>query len=303
MEPSSLYFTTVSGLQRGTAVVGGHLVGEELDPSITRFMFMQNGTWGHWFDLEDIVYSTVSFPRSETGGKANVTALTRGGRLWSVVSGGEPYDVQLDVSGGYYMLNACRVKGTLFCCGVQNMVFRIQDGVVDRIDEGLFKPIEDRVDRVLESISGFGVTDVFAAGHAGKILHWNGYVWTEEPTITNLDLFSIHCSSDGSVVATGGACTVLKRSQSGIWSDLSSDNFPNSSIRGIAEYGGQIYMAASEKLLTIRDSVVEEVEVDALSHVKCRFYSISSDGERLWAAGDNALVSFDGTSWVGFEGS
>lgn len=79
METSSLYLTTVAGLQEGAAVVGGHLKSEGLEPSLTRFMFLRDGLWGHWFDVDDVVYSVASFPRSARGGKAKVTALTRGG--------------------------------------------------------------------------------------------------------------------------------------------------------------------------------------------------------------------------------
>ena len=300
MKNESLYLTTVAGLQGGAAVVGCHLASEGLDPTRTRFMFLRDGAWGHWFDIEDVVYSIASRPRAATGGKANVSALTRGGRLWEMVSGGQPSDVQLDVAGGYYMLHVSRIENDMFCCGVQDMVFRVHGQTARRIDQGIFQPLSDQVDRALESINGFGVSDVYAAGHSGKIWHWDGNTWRAEPSMTNLDLFAIRCTSAGTVLATGGACTVLRKETTGAWSDLSSQQFPTSSIRGIAEFGGEIYLAAGDKLLTIRKDIVEEIVVRELSDIPGRFYAISSDGDRLWTAGDNALLCFDGTSWSGY---
>ncbi|AEV99089.1 hypothetical protein Niako_2753 [Niastella koreensis GR20-10] len=41
MVNSSLYFTSVAGLQNGAAIVGCHLVAEGLALTITRFMYMR----------------------------------------------------------------------------------------------------------------------------------------------------------------------------------------------------------------------------------------------------------------------
>jgi len=300
MTNSSLYFTSVAGLQNGAAVVGCHLVTEGLSPSITRFMFMHNGSWGHWFDIEDVVYSIGSKPRLTTGGKANVTALTRGGRCWEMISGGEPNEVQLDVTGGYYMLNMSHIDTDLFCCGVQNMVFQVQGQSVQRIDQGIFQPLINQVDRALEAIHGFTPSDVYAAGHSGKIWHWNGKAWKAEASLTDLDLFAVHCSSSGRVIVAGGAGTVLCKDVNGTWNNLTVPEFSGCTIRNIAEFENTIYLAASDRLLRINRHAIEEVIVNELSEVKGRFYAISSDGERLWAAGDNALLCFDGTSWAGY---
>jgi hypothetical protein len=197
------------------------------------------------------------------------------------------------------MLGLSRIGDDMFCCGVQNMVFQVHDQAVQRIDAGLFQPLTGQVDRALESISGFSTTDVYAAGHSGKVWHWDGRAWTAEPLLTNLDLFAVHCESSGSVIVTGGAGTVLRKETSGAWSDLTSEEFPKAAIRGIAEFAGTTYLAAGDKLLKIAGNTVQEVVVGELADVSSRFYAISSDGERLWTAGDNALLSFDGNTWSG----
>lgn len=300
MTNSSLYFTSVAGLQNGAAVVGCHLASEGHSPSITRFMFMHNGTWGHWFDIEDVVYAIASKPRTTTGGKANVTALTRGGRCWEMISGGQQNEVQLDVTGGQYLLNMSLIDTDLFCCGVQNMVFQVKEQLVQRIDQGIFQPLINQVDRVLEAIHGFSTSDVYAVGHAGKVWHWDGAQWTAETSLTDLDLFAVHCTTSGRVIVTGGAGTVLCKEPDGTWLDLTTSEFSGSTIRSIAEFGNIVYLAATDKLLRINQQTIEEVVVNELPEVKGRFYALSSDGTWLWAAGDNALLCFDGDNWTGY---
>ncbi len=296
-----LRVANVAGLGEGAAVVGCHFRDEESDPGTTRFMFLKGDEWGHWFDVEDVVYSVTSLPRVVTHGKANVTAVTRSGRVWQLVSGGAPSELQLDVEGGYYILGGARVGTDLLCCGVQGMVFKVSETTAVRVDQGVFVPLSEHVDFVLEGIGGFSSTDIYAAGSGGKVVHWNGSTWTQEPTNVAHDLLAVCCSqSSGDVVVTGGGGLVLRREAGGEYTNLSNERLSRSPIRSVAEFGDCIYLAAADKLLSVSAAGLVEIEVEACAQFSGRFCFLSSDETYLWAAGDSTLLRFDGREWVGY---
>lgn len=56
----------------------------------------------------------------------------------------------------------------------------------------------------LFKVWGSSATDVFAVGHSGVIIHFDGQTWAEQPSGTELDLISLWGTGPGEVLAVGG---------------------------------------------------------------------------------------------------
>ena len=69
-------------------------------------------------------------------------------------------------------------------------------------------------------------------------------------------------------------------------------------IETIVEYQGMVYLGTPDHLVRLNAGVLERVPVpvdQALS-----FLSLDTVDGALWAAGDESVARFDGTSWMSF---
>ena len=60
------------------------------------------------------------------------------------------------------------------------------------------------------AVPGTGLTDVWALGEAGTVLHWNGVAWATVPSGTATNLNAVWSSGPGSVFAVGEKGAILR---------------------------------------------------------------------------------------------
>lgn len=295
---TALYFTTAVALERDLAVLGGHLYIEGAEPSVTRFMICNNGEWFHLKDFDEVVYAAVKKPVPVGARRGPLCVLGRRGHFQETPSGQAAIDGMIDTSSAGYLMDLRLIGGSLYACGVQNQVHRQVQGRWLRMDEGIFKPLGETVDRILESIDGFAEDDIYAVGSQGSIYHWNGKRWQKIETPTNLPFFSVLCASDG-YVYVGGSGGLLYRGRHGQpWKELTDPDVTESSYVGMTEFQGKVYLTATEVLVVTDGDTAEVVDVP-LDGEKA-YYAVDSHPEALWCVGDECVLQYDGRDWRRF---
>ncbi len=61
----------------------------------------------------------------------------------------------------------------------------------------------------MRAVWGASATNVYAVGTQGRLLHWDGSVWTQLPTLTPRDLLAIHGTSATDIWVSGGFGVLL----------------------------------------------------------------------------------------------
>jgi hypothetical protein len=290
------YFTTVIAIAKDTAVLGGHLYVEGDDPTVTRFSLCNQGSWGHLFDMDDVVYGTTKRPGTATNPRGAICLLGRYGSYREVVSGTPPTDASLSIRDAGYLMDICCVDGCLYACGIQNIVYRESKGTWSRMDTGIFSPLGEQVDRSLESIDGFSADDIYAVGDEGAIWHWDGTAWIRLESLTNLPFYSVLCASSGDVYIGGSNGLLFKGSASSGWGELTDHALTTDVIEDMAEFQGHVYLCATEDLLRTDGATLDVVDVPVEGEKA--FYAIDAVEDGLWVVGDECVLQFDGTTWV-----
>ena len=298
--PTAMYFTTVVVLEKELVVIGGHLYSEGTDPSVTRFVARFDGdTWGHLYDVEDVVYAATKKP-PPPGGKPRPTVCIMGrrGLYREVVSGTPPVDTRVSIRDAGYLMDLRYIGTHLYACGGQNQVHKQIGKQWRRMDQGIFKPIGEEVDRSLESIDGFSDDDIYAVGSRGSIFHWDGGGWTQVDSPTNYPLNCVLCASDGKVYAGGSGGILLRGRRDEAWEDLSDPSVTQETLEDMAEFQGRVYVTATTALLSTDGGTVTKVSVPAKG--KKAYYAIDSNEEALWVVGNESVLQYDGKKWRSF---
>jgi hypothetical protein len=264
---------------------------EESEPTVTRFYACMPDRWGHVCDFDEVVYALTKKPNTP---RANVCILGRRGKYREYVMK-TPADAALDVRRAGYLMDLRYIGQHLYACGGQNQVHR-QDGKTwTRIDQGIFAPLEDQVDRSLESIDGFADDDIYAVGLNGAIWHYNGKGWTRLDSPTNAHLYSVQCSSAGDVYVGGAAGLLFKGDRQRGWQELTNPDVTEDVIEDMAEFQGKVYIGATDVLGATDGGQLQAVDVP-VDGPKA-YYALDSVAEALWVVGDESVLQFDGTLW------
>jgi hypothetical protein len=295
--PTALYFTTVVALEKEVAVFGGHLYSQGVEASFTRFAARLDGDkWGHLFDLDDLVYAAAKKP-PPAGGKPRPTLclMGRAGMYREVVSGTPPVDTQVSIRDSGFFMDLRYIGTHLYACGGQNMVQKQIGKQWRRMDQGIFSPIGNTVDRSLQSIDGFSDDDIYAVGSGGSIYHWDGGGWTKLDSPTNYPLYCVLCATDGHIYAGGSGGILLRGDKDGTWQDLSDPAVTQETLRDMTEFQGRIYVTGMETLVSTDGGTVEKVSVPVKG--KKAYYAIDSVADALWCVGNDSVLQFDGKKW------
>ncbi len=295
---TALYFTTVVALEKSFSVIGGHLYLEEAYPSITRFMICKGSSWNHLYDLKDIVYAATQKPKDPSKPRGTLCLMGRKGLYREARSGEAPQDTRLEHVDSLYLMGLRYIQGNLYACGVQNQVYKQVGNHWNRIDNGIFSPFAGEVDRMLMSIDGFSVDDIYAVGQGGAIWHWDGRNWRRLDSPTNINLKVVRCASDGNVYIGGGKGLILRGRRDVGWRFVESPNTNIGTVEDIEECHGRIYGAATSNLVSIESDEIVVLDVP-VSGEKC-FYALDSKDGVLWCVGNEAVLQYDGSQWQQF---
>jgi hypothetical protein len=292
---TALYFTTVVAAEDHVAIIGGHLYSENDEPSTTRISVCDRGSWGDLGDLDEIVYAIAKKPGLSPKSIPTICIMGREGTYRELVTKIPPVETVIDTVDSGFLLALKYIGNHLYTCGTQNQVLKQVGGNWIKIDQSIYSPLEDEVDRSLNAIDGFSDEDIYAVGDEGKIFHWNGKGWSSVISPTNLSLYSILCTSINDIYIAGAGGLVFKYTQNENWIDLSDAEITSESIESIAEYKGSIYVACHEALLRVDGDKLSIVDVSLKG--KHSYDALSSNSDVLWCVGDESVLVFDGATW------
>lgn len=193
-------------------------------------------------------------------------------------------------------LRATRLIGDgIYAAGMGRHVYkRTGDGAWLRIDDGVFLEKEKRTRATgFNAIDGFSEDDIYCAGYAGEVWHFDGGAWIQKQSPGNVALNCILCAEDGLVYACGMAGTII-RGRGDAWEAIAQD-VTQSDFMGIAFFKGALYLSSHEGLFRATGDLVEKVDpgisIDT-AYLDC------ADG-RIWSVGPRDIAcSDDAASWI-----
>lgn len=295
--PNAQYFKSIVAMEPDFIVLSGHLYSEGAEPSFTRLSMLRGGKWSGLTDFEDIAHAATKKPINVHRVKPYFCVLGRIGTFREMAPGVKLPDTAIGNRKSGYLRDLRYIGSHLYACGTQNQVYRQNENREwESIDDGLFSPLGDKVDRILESIDGFSENDIYAVGMLGSIWHWNGTRWTLLERLTNLSFFSVLCGSDGNVYIGGSGGLCYRGTRNKGWTDLTNQSVSSEILGKMVEFQGIIYIAAMTKLLMVSNNTLEEVSVPVDGHKA--FLSLDTVPGQMWTAGDDSILQYDGVRWI-----
>jgi len=94
----------------------------------------------------------------------------------------------------------------------------------------------------LQGVFAVAANDVWAVGNGGTILHYDG-CWRAEPAVTDVDLYTVWASADGTVWVGGAAATTLRRG-GGAWSAFTTPG--TTAVRGLWATATDVWAVAGD---------------------------------------------------------
>lgn len=226
-------------------------------------------------------------------------ALGSGGQIFCVGSGQlseEILEPKGDPPGERPTMRGIRsIGGKAYAVGMNRRVYRRDE--IDswvRIDQGARPPRESDNIVGFESIDGFNESDIYAVGWDGAIWQFDGSIWSELASPTNLVLSDVCCGGDGLVYACART-GILLRGRDQKW-EVVEHELDIGDIWNLAWFDGQLYLSTMRNVYTLHDDSLRPVDMGDDTPNTC-FHLTARDGV-LWSVGAKDVMSFDGRHWT-----
>jgi hypothetical protein len=298
MSDDNFYFTKVTALPDGEALVCGHLAREQDEPTFTRLYLVSSHGWRHVADMPDIVYS-MARGKVDQGSRPDLFVLGRDGAYKFFSTGLPPINGHVPKKDVTYLEAAATFFGVTYVCGGQNQVFRLLGDAWDDISKEIYEPFEGRLTASLEAMASLSSGEVLFVGDRGSVLCYRNGVWRRIDVPTNVNLLCATSASSRYLV--GGANGVLLEISAGDRvRDLANDVTADTRIAAFAEYRERVYAACTDKLILLSGSD-EPVEVPTPNDFGLNsIASVDAVGDHLWITGGEQVLRFDGSVWEVF---
>ncbi|QDH71467.1 hypothetical protein [Marilutibacter alkalisoli] len=287
-------FTGITAFKKDYAVitaVDDELADQNVDHSIV-FRYA-NDTWGKK-TLEGATRGSIVL---EEG--ARIFNMGVDGRIFILNLPGvseEHVDTSDDGPSNLLALRvARRIGDEVYVAGMGRHVYkRAQEGVWLQVDSGVFLEKESRTHAIgFNAIDGFSAGDIYCAGYAGEIWHFDGNGWIQKQSPSNVVLNCILCAGDGLVYACGMAGTII-RGRGDAWEAITQD-VTTSDFWGMTSFNGKLYLSSYEGLFKVTGDLVEQVDPGIEVSTA---YLDAADG-RIWSVGlQDIAYSDDAVNWV-----
>lgn len=188
------------------------------------------------------------------------------------------------------------IADTIYAVGMRRQVYkRSKENVWMNIDDEVAYQGDD-IAVGFNTIGGFNVEELYAAGLNGEIWGYDGGKWNEIQSPTNVHLHSICCASDKNVYI-GGNSGLFIRGRYNAWDILDSNI--EETIWDIHCFGDILYLLTNNGVYRYVDQELEKIKDNLLDYEG--FVRISSSNDRLWVFGQKKIVQYDGLSWSEFD--
>lgn len=294
MAEENVYFVGGLAVESDYVHVIAYLHEFDLDPTeYSRIYFYDNGEW----TSDECQYQIVSMARMVTDGTPTYYYLGRRGEV-VVLDGTERREERIKGAGTGagtygYVSEIREIDGNLYACGANRQVYR-------RFSDG-WRPIHDQilhgkphtVEFSFKSIDGTAESNIFAVGFEGEIFHYDGNVWTQVDSPTNIHLHRVLCIDEDLVYVCGDDGTVI-RGEKGKWQLVDSEDVTEN-FWGLCVYNDDVYVSSVTSLYKLTKSGLSEIKVPL--RPKTHWGQLYTSDDVLWSMGSHDIVRFDGKKW------
>jgi hypothetical protein len=260
----------------------------EAEISHTVILELHQGTWGakpiQWTAKSACV---CQFPKQQLvaiGDEGEYLVMGQGDTLEGNIYG--PHERQ-DKVGPFRSVND--IAGKAYAVGMNRLVYR-RDG------RDQWTPLDSGLpsDGHFEAIDGFAEDDLYAVGWNGEIWHFDGALWSQADSPTNVILTGVCCAGNGSVYCCGQRGTVL-RGVGELWEVIDHGD-TEGDVWDIEWFNDQLYLSTIMFIYRLVNNQLELVNFG--SEQPATTYHLSSADGVMWSIGEKDLFLFDGNSWT-----
>ncbi|HFH3924170.1 hypothetical protein [Pseudomonas aeruginosa] len=170
-----------------------------------------------------------------------------------------------------------------------------------REDEGVWRCIDQTAqggdvaltDTSFESIDGFSEQEIYTVGWEGEIWSYDGSVFTQVSSPTNLALYKVRCAGDGYAYACGQLGTLL-RGRGDKWEIIEHES-TREDLWGMEYFDGHLYVSSTHFVYRLVEGRLERVNFGDDVPASC--YHLSAADGIMWSVGPKDVMEFDGQSW------
>lgn len=187
------------------------------------------------------------------------------------------------------------IGGKVYVVGMNCQAYRRDNvNVWVNIDRGARPDLENRQIVGFEAVDGFSDKEIYAAGWDGEIWVYDGSMWRQADSPTNLVLTGLCCAQNGVAYATGRRGLLL-RGRDNQWEIIEHSNIIDD-IWGVAWFNNKLYLATANALYTLEGDNLHLVDMGKDPPKTC--YCLSAADGVLWSIGAKDIVAFDGNEWT-----
>lgn len=295
-------FSYVTGVPRDAAVGAVALVSDELAAGQIEHTVPMIWSGGRWLraSAERLDFTTVSMAVVPTPLRQAVYLGLHGNVFF--IGAGDEHEEVIDTPDGaperLGMMRGLRtIAGQLYAVGMRRQVYR-RDNINLWTDLGTSarpRPEDDTV-RSFEAIDGFEPSEIYAVGREGEIWQFDGRIWHQAASPTNVVLTGVCCGGDGVAYACG-RLGILLRGRGDRW-EIVQHEVTSQDFWGIAWLDGRLYLATSYQIFHFENDILTPVAFGTDTPRSCFHVQASAEGNVLWSIGAKDVMAFDGASWT-----